>query len=231
MMKKHFFLSVLFIASCFGDFAGILLDEKWLDYLSKPIILISIGGFFLVSSGHISKRIVMPALVAFTFSWFGDVFMMFSEKEHFFILGLLAFLFAQLSYIFLFRRTVKIAEVKSFLSQKPYWLTVYLVFGGLIYSLMFNRLDPVMRIAVFVYMVALLSMSAMALNRYNISNKLSFLLVFLGSVLFVISDSIIALNRFLTPIPNSGLLIMSTYIAAQYLIMRGLLKQFENAEI
>jgi uncharacterized membrane protein YhhN len=71
-------------------------------------------------------------------------------------------------------------------------------------------------------------MSAMALNRFRAVNPASFFLVFAGSVLFVISDSLIALDKFLTSIPHDRLLVMSTYISAQFLIMMGILKQFEK---
>ena len=67
----------------------------------------------------------------------------------------------------------------------------------------------------------------MALNRFGNGHPISFSLVFTGSLLFVFSDTMIAVNRFLTPIPYEGILIMTTYISAQYLIMRGLLKQYE----
>ena len=67
----------------------------------------------------------------------------------------------------------------------------------------------------------------MALNRYKVVSSLSFLMVFCGSILFVISDSLMALDKFLIPIPNDRLFVMSTYIAAQFLIMKGILKQFE----
>jgi uncharacterized membrane protein YhhN len=76
-------------------------------------------------------------------------------------------------------------------------------------------------------MLALLGMSAMALNRKGNGHPKSFTYVFIGSVLFVLSDSMIAINKFFHPIQNEGILIMSTYIAAQFLIMRGILKQFE----
>jgi hypothetical protein len=43
----------------------------------------------------------------------------------------------------------------------------------------------------------------------------------------MISDSTIAINKFLQPIPQSGLLIMSTYMAAQWLIVEGLIRHQE----
>lgn len=41
----------------------------------------------------------------------------------------------------------------------------------------------------------------------------------------------IVLDKFLTPIPNGRIFVMSTYIAAQYLMMRGILKQFEKETV
>jgi uncharacterized membrane protein YhhN len=68
-------------------------------------------------------------------------------------------------------------------------------------------------------------MSAVALNRKDRVNLSSFRLVFLGSVFFVLSDSMIALNKFSMDIPLAGFWIMITYITAQYLIMRGLVQE------
>ena len=64
-------------------------------------------------------------------------------------------------------------------------------------------------------------MAIMAVNRKGRVNTLSFNLVIYGSILFVISDSILAYNKFVFPISYSGLAIMSTYMAAQYLITVG----------
>jgi len=63
----------------------------------------------------------------------------------------------------------------------------------------------------------------MALNRSGRVADISFKLVFVGSLLFLLSDSMIAFNKFHSDIPLAGFLIMITYIAAQYLIMRGLI--------
>lgn len=63
-----------------------------------------------------------------------------------------------------------------------------------------------------------------AIFRYGRTNGESFWLVFGGSVLFMVSDSVLAFNKFHSPIPWSGVLIMTTYIAGQFLIVRGLTK-------
>jgi uncharacterized membrane protein YhhN len=190
--------------------------------------MISIGGTFLQNSKNIDKKIVRVALIAFLFSLFGDIFLMFSgEGINFFMSGLGSFLVAQIFYIFLFSHSLKLTGNQSYISKNPLSLFGYLIYGGIVYYLLFNQLDIVLKIAVFVYMLAIMGMSAMALNRFRAVNQLSFYLVFAGSVLFVISDTLIALDKFLTPIPNDRIFVMSTYMAAQFLIMKGILKQFE----
>ncbi|MFM8740122.1 MAG: lysoplasmalogenase family protein, partial [Cytophagales bacterium] len=52
----------------------------------------------------------------------------------------------------------------------------------------------------------------------------SFFLVMLGALLFMVSDSLLAVNKFLNPFEFSGIAIMATYCAAQYLIVEGLLQ-------
>jgi len=171
---------------------------------------------------------VRLALFAFLFSWLGDVLLMFSNRlPQFFIFGLASFLVAQTGYVFLFRKTINLSGKKPFLKKKPYFLIFYIAYGLIVYIALFNRLDSVLRIAVFIYMSALLGMSSMALNRFGNGHPVSFSLVFAGSLLFVFSDTMIAINRFLVPVPYEGILVMSTYMVAQYLIMRGLLKQYE----
>ena len=225
---KRVLANVLFLIIFVGDLVGEFYQIKWIDYSFKPFIMIYIAGYFLANSKNIDKKVVQFALFAFLFSWMGDMLLMFVEKgKMFFILGLASFLVAQIGYVFLFLRTINLSGKKPFLKKKPYFLIAYIAFGLIVYIALYEQLDPVLKVAVFVYMTALLSMSAMALNRFGNGHPISFSLVFIGSLLFVFSDTMIAINRFLTPIPYEGILIMTTYISAQYLIMRGLLKQYE----
>lgn len=226
-MKKSLF-NFVFAISVIGVFAGIILHFKWLDYFFKPLIMISIGGYFLLNSKNLNKKIVRLAIFAFLFSLFGDSFLMIPNNGmSYFIPGLASFLIAQIFYVFLFRQTIILSGKESFLNKNKIYLTGYILYGAIVYSLLFVHLDIVLKIAVLFYMTAILSMSAMALNRFKAVSSTSFSLVFFGSVLFVISDTLIALDKFLMPIPNDRIFVMSTYIAAQFLIMKGILKQFE----
>jgi uncharacterized membrane protein YhhN len=224
---KKILLHLLFIVIVAADLVGEFIQNVQVDHIAKPLIMLWIGGYFLLYAKNIDTKVVKLACLGFLFSWFGDLFMMFSGEFLYFVFGIASFLVAQVLYAFLFLRTINISGKKPFLKKKPFWLIPYIAFGLIIYILLFNQLDAVLKIAIFIYMTAILTMSAMALNRYGNGHPISFSLVFAGSLLFVASDTLIAINRFLVAIPYEGLFIMTTYITAQYLIMRGILTQYE----
>lgn len=230
-MKKLLF-HVLFLIIVVGDLVGEFSQNQWIDLTFKPLIMIWIGSYFLYHAKGMDKVVKKLAVLAFLFSWIGDLFMIFMNSGFvFFVMGIVSFLFAQGFYIFLFLHTIELSGKKPFLKKQPYWLIFYLAFGLVFYIVLFNHLESVLRFAVFVYIAAILTMSSMALNRYGNGHPVSFVCVFAGSLLFVASDSMIAINRFLVPIPFEGVFIMATYISAQYLIMRGLLKQYETESV
>lgn len=226
-MKKHGFY-FLFLIILVGDLIGEATGIKCMDYVFKPLIIPWIAGFFLLHSKNVNKPVKNLLLWALFFSWLGDVNLMFPHiNEFFFKVGLGCFLVAQVFYINLFLQTNKLTAKFPFLKKQPYWIIIYLTYGLFFYILLFSHLDMVLRIAVLIYIIALLSMSAMALNRFGNAHPKSFLYVLIGSFLFVISDTMIATNKFLVAIPYEGLLVMGTYISAQYMIMRGILKQYQ----
>ena len=79
-------------------------------------------------------------------------------------------------------------------------------------------------IPVLAYAMVLLAMALWAHKRRGATSARSFMLVSSGAILFVISDGVIAVNKFAFEVPGERILVMSTYIAAQYLIIRGLLE-------
>ena len=107
--------------------------------------------------------------------------------------------------------------------EKPYLVLPFLLFIFLFLRLMYPTLGT-MKIPVTVYGIVITSMMLMAFNRKNIVNSTSFYLVFAGALLFVFSDSCIAVNLFYKPFELARMVIMSTYIIAQFLIIKGILK-------
>jgi len=97
----------------------------------------------------------------------------------------------------------------------------------LIWLTLITVLFPVlgeMKMPVVVYSMTITGMALAALHRYQKTTAKSFWMVMGGALIFMLSDSMIAINKFLEPIPSANVLIMLTYIAAQYLIISGLIK-------
>ena len=82
-----------------------------------------------------------------------------------------------------------------------------------------------MRLPVIVYETAMIAMLAGAVSRIGKVNRISYIMVLAGAILFIISDSVLAINKFVQPVSLSTLIIMVTYIAAQWLITIGYVKQ------
>jgi uncharacterized membrane protein YhhN len=122
----------------------------------------------------------------------------------------LSFLVAHLFYI------------AAFSSGKPplyaLWYAIpFLVYGGVMLWLLFPHLGR-MKLPVIIYMLAILVMAWQALDRYRETEQVSSALAFCGALLFTVSDSILALNRFRGRIDHSDFYILSTYFTAQWLI-------------
>jgi uncharacterized membrane protein YhhN len=86
--------------------------------------------------------------------------------------------------------------------------------------LLWPQLGP-MKLPVFIYSLVIGSMLTVALWQYGKLPRSTALLFIIGAMLFVLSDSALALNRFYKPHPYNGILVMSTYVAAQVFLTLG----------
>jgi uncharacterized membrane protein YhhN len=226
-LKTREFSYIPFALIIAGVFIAGAMQIKWLEYVSKPMIMIWIALFFALHRKSIPSEVYKSTLAAFAFSWLGDILLLFSSKGmHWFLAGLVSFLVSQLLYIQVFSKTIALSEKSSFIKSRLYMVLGFLAYGIIVYSFIGENQEPVMKVAIIAYMFAILTMSAMALNRKGTCNHSSFLLVFAGSLLFLISDTLIAINKFYTPIPFERISVMGTYVAAQFLIMKGLIRNY-----
>lgn len=180
-----------------------------------PVLIII---FILNFQNTFNKRSAL-ILAGLFFSWAGDIIIDFS-----FIPGLVCFLLAQVMYLITFFLTP--GENVIFHSKYFLLIPVILYGTGLVYYLYDDLGD--MKLPVIIYAFVILTMLAAAINRLKKVNKISYWFVLAGAILFVISDSAIAVNKFSQPIKASSLIIMSTYITAQFLINLGFIKQYKD---
>ncbi len=222
LMKKHsaLILHLILLIIVAIELTGRFTDNISLEYPVKPLIMIWMAVYFIIFKKK--KSFTILVLLAFFFSWVGDNFLMFSGKnELFFFAGVGGFFLAQLTYILIYTRYCE-QNRKGYLQKNPLIIIFFLLYVGGIYYILLPGLEGFMKPVILIYALSLIGMSMMALNRRGRVNSSSFRLVFFGSLLFLLSDSMIAINKFSMEIPLAGFWIMVTYISAQYLIMRGL---------
>jgi uncharacterized membrane protein YhhN len=208
----------LFILSGIGVLLSGFTGTEWLYVISKPLIMTSLLFYYLVASDPAGRsRVLMLAMIL---SLAGDVLLM---KEAYFIGGLVSFLAAHILYIFAYRQHQHEESENSLLGLQRVRLAFPIILAGTGLVVVLYPVLGELRIPVILYATVLALMAINALFRQGRTTTGSFWMVFGGAVLFMISDSILAINKFLAPIEHAGFFIMSTYILAQYLIVRGLL--------
>ena len=154
------------------------------------------------------KTLLLAALV---FSLAGDSLLMLPPS--YFIPGLVAFLVAHLCYISLFKQ-----RMRWFPSRKALFAT--LAIGAGMYGFLFGHLGPVLRVAVAAYVIVISLMAAQAIGRAAALRDQASIAAAIGAAFFVVSDSLLATNKFALALPLASLWVLATYYAAQILIAR-----------
>ena len=138
----------------------------------------------------------------------GDIFLMLPSDQ--FIPGLVSFLIGHLFYIAAFTS----ASGFGF----SWWLLApFVVFGVVIFRILSPHLGK-MRLPVVAYMAVILVMAWQACERLSRIGEIAALLASMGAVLFVVSDSTLALGRVRGRFRSARVVTLSTYYAAQWLI-------------
>lgn len=194
---------------------------------TKPLIIPFLLGYFFFSTpffkGQLLRKTIIAALI---FSWLGDILLMFPKM---FLYGLGAFLMAHTCYIIGFKvaqkqpfRVGKVDFIRLFFLNFPIYL-----FAAFVYFFIRNGLGE-MKIPVIAYLIVIVMMATTARERFKNTNAVSFWQVMIGAAFFLVSDGILAVNLFATSFQEAGVLVMGTYVIAQFLIVRGILAHIQE---
>lgn len=212
---------ILFLLITTLEIVGEMWPNKWLVYSCKPLIMILLMGWVVAQKPHWQRKL----LIGTVFALLGDVFLMIREVDMFGP-GLGSFLLMQVCYIGAFRQEIRAA--KGRVSERRIALTLlpFVAYVGVFLLYLdapFHRTPGTNGLwgPVIFYVVCLCSMAVMAALRPKIEPISQYQRVLLGAVLFVLSDSAIAVNKFALPFLGASVVIMATYAAAQYLIVTG----------
>lgn len=210
----------LYLAASAANVISHIIPSQDLNDYTKPLLMPLLLFYVYRSSiGKTSLRILLLS-VALLFSWFGDLVLMQKSSDLYFMAGIGLFLLAQITYILVLKKS---NYQQPRLDGKK--LAPFVVYTGLLFYFLLPAGD--FTLPILVYGLVIMVMAIMARLREGNTSQDSFRLAFLGSVLFVLSDSVLAINAFGSPIPYSGVWIMSTYCAAQYFLVMGLLKHVD----
>jgi uncharacterized membrane protein YhhN len=194
----------------------------WPGILVKALIIPVLIWLYLRFIRQEVNRFHGAVIAALLFSWAGDVILQLTQfDEGFFMMGLASFLVAQVIYAIAFFSS----RGPNLLVRKPWLALPVLLYGFLILWLLWDGLGD-MLIPVIVYCVVILAMLLGAVNRKNKVNPQSYRLLLYGALLFVLSDSMLAVNKFVEPFELARVAIMTSYITAQYLIAIGCVRQY-----
>lgn len=205
------------IATVFAPYVAVSVVYLVAQYLGtdavtdfvKPLLMPVLLVGFLFAVPRVRSELALLATLALVLSWFGDV-TLGSVGEIWFLVGLGFFLLAHVAYVVLFLRKLR---------SKPltWWGLIYVVWWLGLVVVLWPHLGSLL-VPVAVYGLVLGAMGAIGLscNRW----------IALGGALFVVSDSLLGLNRFHPDfeLPLVHVLIMLTYLAAQGLIAYGAIR-------
>lgn len=198
--------------------------KKWkpLEYIAKPGMMIVLIAFFYLTAG-IEGALFWFAL-GLVFSLAGDVFLMLPKRQ--FIAGLISFLFAHIAYIIGFNSPPPEFQLSYLAGAALIVLIARQVFVQL--SSGFTGENEKLKIPVLIYIIVI---SVMLLSALITLMRVDWifeaaLLASLGAILFYISDSVIAWEKFVHPIKNGRLITMITYHLAQLFIAFSAVLQF-----
>ncbi len=217
---------ILFLVVLAVEIIGVQRENMLLQYTCKPLLMVILLGYFISQTRlwlNPDKKWIIFALL---FSWAGDVILLFQDKkEIFFMLGLVAFLIAHIFYIIFFIRLM----TRESIAGRALLLLPIVIYYAILMALLNPTLGD-MRLPVRVYGLVISFMFLLALHSMYGKNKNAARWMIGGALLFLISDSVLAINKFYESFEMAGIVIMLTYGLAQLFITEGALRYIRSAK-
>lgn len=201
-------LSLLAAASAAGALWAERRGARRAFYLLKPLTTVLILALAAAAPAPVPGAYRALVCAGLLFSLAGDVFLMLPRDR--FVAGLASFLVAHLFYIAAFApRPPGLAA--------PLVLVALVAYGIVLLRALWPRLGG-LRAPVAVYAAVLLVMAWQAAARWDVDDTGRALLAAAGAGLFVVSDSVLAWERFRERHAYGQAVVLGTYYAAQWLI-------------
>jgi len=205
---------IAFVLFSLIDFYGIYLEKQLMVNFAKPMLMITLFWYYYSNTKQLNKYFVLGLF----FSFLGDLLLL-GTGEVYFIFGLLFFLIAHVFYIIMVLRLIPARKPKNFIMASVPFLLLFLI----LMNILFAGLGS-MKIPVIIYAMTISFFGIVSLLLYLETKTKISLILLVGVLIFISSDSILALNLFYKTQSFYPLLIIMSYVLAQYLICRFVLK-------
>ena len=192
-------------------------------YISKPLVIFALLTWLLLSgaTAHGAQTVWFAAGLAF--SLLGDVFLLL--PRNYFLAGLASFLVAHLAYIITFSQTSPPLTAPTLILSLVVvaWASFYYtrIRKGLAKTMGARRLP--LAILLYSLVITWMLLSALLTLFRPGWRLLAAVLIAVGGLLFFISDSILAYDRFVRPLRRARLLVIITYHLGQTALTAGML--------
>lgn len=223
-LKKY-----LFWLTALAQIIAIIFNIELLDRISKSALMFSLLIYFWdQTEGQKDAKWVRYTTLAIVFTWIADImFVLYLKNFLFFFAGISAYFAAHIFFLFSFWKATYAENLKFQFSIVP---LIAVVYTTLMAYLILPYLDGVIQVPIFLYALSTLFLVIFAWYRKPVTNSESFKWVFLGVLLIVISDSVLAINRFSKTIPYAHYVTTLCFILAHWFIINGITKHFKPKE-
>lgn len=212
--------TALFFIVAIAQIWAIISGNDILRIYTKPLLLTLVAVVYLVS-------VIKPNfwyVLGMFFCFIGDVLLMFNGSD-FFMFGIAAFLLAHIVYI-----KITSGFLPSHLTFKIISSAFpFVIFFGVLMFLVYPNLEQ-MLIPVAAYGITISTFGSVTFLNYRSEKSTENLWLFIGAILFILSDSLIGLDKFYQSNEIYSVAIMVTYILAQFLICKAMIVKSNMTE-
>lgn len=213
-------LTLIWIALLFALLDWIAVARAWkaVEYFAKPAVMVCLVAWLGVNGGWSGPLLWFTAGLVFSLA--GDIFLMLPKER--FVAGLVSFLLAHVAYVIGLNTTPIPMSVVTIIIAVMVVLVSTRLFLRISQGLAATG-NRKLKIPVLIYtiVISLMLFSALLAFVRPSWSTWAALLVGLGAVLFFLSDSLLAWNKFVNPLKYGKLLVIITYHTGQVLITLG----------
>jgi uncharacterized membrane protein YhhN len=221
-MKRAKLVFILFWMVVVIDVLFILQGTTSLRIFSKPL-LVPLLALSLITNAGWQNHMLRLVIAGLFFSFLGDVFLL---RDDYFIPGLICFLLTHILYAVYFIKTAN--KNGWYLKKQPLLLLPVFAYSTSLVWLLYPGLKQ-LTVPVTIYAFIISVMMATCINLYKQINRSAYTYFFTGACFFVLSDSLLAVDKFYQSFSFAGIIIMVTYVLAQYLIVKGSIEMTDNS--